>query len=254
MIFFLFLSLSLLLPALLLTEEFHLRDGSRLRGRITGMGGDSFLVSTSAGDLRLPRSAISSIQILNGDAPAATPVIPVRDQTQPHDAPQPVPVLEMGPAPAARLESERFTHPTGRFQIGVPVAWTLDESLTRSGEEHTAAIVSPERSLLIQVTTEDFSGAFDSYLKLVEIQCRAFFADFRKLTETPIELDGCHGRSVLWEGKNPKAGNVALKSLVVVLPYPGRMVRITCLAPSAGFDAHTATFDAVLESYSSTPF
>jgi hypothetical protein len=263
MIFFLLVSLSLLLPALLLTEEFFLRDGSRLRGRITALNSDSFYVATSMGEVRVPRESISSIEFRQegpGSVSESLHAAPVTSKLEELGAPElpsffahpPIGEQVTPAAPAVALET--YTHPTGHFRIGVPAGWVLDESLTKTSQEQTAAIVSMDRTFIVLVASEEFSGTLATYVSLVEIQCRSAFAHFEKLDESLMELDGRKGRRILWQAVNARAGNTPIRSLVAILPYQGRVVRISCLAPAATFDAHLATFETILASYSSTPF
>jgi hypothetical protein len=232
-----------------LSEEFVLRDGSRLRGRIIGLNAECFYLSTSMGEVRVPRMAISSIQFVESE-PAAP---------QPEEAPRAVPpavaraAKPVSESPAA-LEGELYTHPTGRFQLRVPPGWTLDEALTKTGEESTAGFVSPERALIVLVTAEVFSGSLETYVSLAEIQYRNAFADYEKLVESPLEADGRRGVRLVWRAISPHAGNAPISSVVAVIPYPGRVVRISCISPTALFDPNLPLFEAIFASYASTPF
>jgi hypothetical protein len=57
-----------------------------------------------------------------------------------------------------------------------------------------------------------------------------------------------------WRAANPRSGNALISSLVAIIPHPGRMVRISCMAPAELFEGNAPAFDFILSSYASTPF
>jgi hypothetical protein len=86
------------------------------------------------------------------------------------------------------------------------------------------------------VTPEKYLGTLATYKVLVETQYQLKFKDYEKMSESQIQLDGKNGIRMIWRGKNAAANNASMKSLLYIVPYENRMVRLTFLTLEPLFD------------------
>ena len=116
-----------------------------------------------------------------------------------------------------------------------------------------AALKSPDEIYFFLVTPEKYLGTPATYKVLVETQYQSGFKDYEKMSESQIQLDGRSGMRIIWRGKNIAANNTPMKSLVYILPYDNRMVRITFLTLEPLFEEGLPIFEKIVASYQTTP-
>jgi hypothetical protein len=229
-------SIRLVLALILVTaarsqaEEIQLKDGSKISGKLVGVSGDTFRVKTNYGEINVPRSDVVSI-------------------TFPENAPK----TASGDAPAPpmdeELKGEVYTNRTVGFKITVPKGWKIAEELRT--KDVAAALDSPDETLFFMFTPEKFSGTLATYKVLAETQYQKNFSNYVKDGETEIQLDGQKGTRMVWHG-NSNANQAALKFLVYIVPYEGRMVRLSFFTLPPLFDDAVPTFEKIAASYKST--
>ena len=151
------------------------------------------------------------------------------------------------------LKGTTYTNFTEKFQVKVPQGWLLAPELTGKSPDIVAALKSPDEIYFFLVTPEKYLGTPATYKVLVETQYQSGFKDYEKMSESQIQLDGRSGMRIIWRGKNIAANNTPMKSLVYILPYDNRMVRITFLTLEPLFEEGLPIFEKIVASYQTTP-
>jgi hypothetical protein len=226
--FVLALSLALLcVPAR--AEEIQLKDGTKITGKLIAVNGDTFQVKTAYGEIQVPRSEVLSI-------------------TFPENQPKKEEASAQAETPVDEsLQGTTYTNRTAHFQVTVPPTWKLAPELR--DQDIIAALKSPDETLFVFFTAEKFEGNLSTYKVLCETQYQTQLKDYEKLSESEIHLDGKTGIRLVIQGKSASANNTQLKFLVYILPYEGRMVRLTFFTLEPLFSDNLATFEAIAASY-----
>ena len=221
--------------AVVFAEEIHLKDGTKITGKILGVKGDVFQVKTSYGEIQVPRSDIVSINFPENQPKAAD-----------DEESEPAPVDEV-------LEGTQYTNRTAKFRMTIPEGWVLFPELRKNAKDVVAALASKDKTLLFMVTPEAFTGSLNSFKGLAEMQYQTSFGDYQKLSESEITLDGRKGIRLTWKAVNKQANNAPMKSLVVILPYEGRIVRLSFLTVGPLYDEAVATVEKMIMTYATLP-
>ncbi len=214
-------------------EELHLKDGTKISGTLTGVTGDIFRVKTAYGEIQVPRSQVVSITF---------------SESQPNpqsSQDQVTPVVD------ELLQNTTYTNRTANFQLTVPQGWKLAPGLRAQTPEVAAALQSEDETLFFLFTPEKFAGNLTTYRILVETQYQTKFKDYEKLSESNIQLDGRTGIQLVWHAKNSQANDMPLKAVVYILPYDGRMVRLSFLTLEGLFNEALPIFEKIAASYHS---
>lgn len=210
-------------------EELQLKDGSKVTGTVAGVSGDTFQVKTEYGDINIPRSKIVSITF---------PQNPTAATENGKDTVPPV---------TESLRGTEYSNQTANFHVTVPPGWALAPEL-RSTKDIVAALKSPDETMFLVVTPEKFVGTLATYEVLAETHYQENFREYQKLSEGEAQMDGRNGLRVTFQGK-PADKNVVLKFLVYVVPYDGRMVRLSFLTLEPLFTNAVPTFEKIAASY-----
>lgn len=210
-------------------EEIQLKDGSKVTGKVIGINGDTFQVKTNYGEINVPRSDIVSIGF-----PENAP------KTAGQDSPPPI---------DEELKGDLYTNRTASFKVTVPKGWNIAPSLRK--KEVVAALDSSDETLFFMVTPEKFSGTLATYKVLAEAQYQSNFSSYAKDGESDAELDGHKALRVVWHGTS-KSNQAELKFLVYIVPYDGRIVRLSFFTLSPLFDDAIQTFEKIAATYQST--
>jgi hypothetical protein len=227
------LLLLLLLGNPLKGEVIQLKNGNTITGKLTAINGDTFQVKTEYGDIQVPRSDVVSITFpenepKKADASAATPSI---DES---------------------LDGTTYVNRSYHFQATMPQGWKLNSELRRQAPAAVASLASGDQALFFMVTEETFTGNLNTYTVMAETQFMANFVDYEKLGESQVTLDGKAGTQITFRGK-PKNNPVMLKFVVDILPYDGRMARLTFTTLEPLFNDALPVFSKIAGSYHSTP-
>ncbi len=211
-------------------EEIQLKDGTKVTGTITSVSRDKFQVKTSYGDIQVPRSEIVSISFPE-NAPAKEEEAKAPDIEQ-------------------TLDGRNYVNKTEQFQLTLANGWLLAPQMLNH-DIHGAA-QSEDQTLFFFYTPEKFAGTPNTYLVLAQSDFEARFDNFEKISQTEVTLDGRKVTRLLWHGKNKAANNAAIKALVYVVPFEGKMVRLSFLTLEPLFDDALPTFEKMAASYHST--
>lgn len=223
-----------LTSAALKAEEIQLKDGTKVTGKVIGVNGDTFQIKTDYGEIQVPRSQILSITFTENQ--------PAKDSK---------PAAGDFPAIDESLEGTTYVNRTAHFQVTVPQGWAIAPDLRAQSKDIVAALKSADQTKFFLFTPEKFAGTLSTYKVLVETQYQTLFKDYEKLSETEAELDGRKGLKIVWHGKNPQAGNAPLKAEVYIVPYDGRVVRLSFLTLEALYDESLPSFESIAASYHS---
>lgn len=211
-------------------EEIQLKDGTKVTGSITGVVADKFQVKTAYGEIQVPRTEIISISFPeNAPKKEASEAIPDIDQS---------------------LDGHIYRNRTEKFQITLPDGWTL------APEQHThdvhGAVKSADQTLFMVYTPEKFAGNVSTYIVLVESQFQGRFKDYEKLSQTEVTLDGKKVTRLLWRAKNPAAHDAPLEALVYVVPFDGKVARLSFMTLEPLFKDALPVFEKMAASYHAT--
>ena len=223
----LFVSLT---PGSVSAEEIHLKDGTKITGRVVGISDDSFQIKTSYGEIKVPRSDIISISF---------------PENQPKKEEEKLRAID------EELNDTTYVNRTGGFEMVFPKGWKLFPEMRRGANEVVGALAAGDETLFVMITPEDYSGTLKTYAALVELQLQTQFKDYSKLSEKPAKIDGRNGVLLVMRAVNTAANNTPMKFGVFIIPYDGKMVRLTFLTVEPLFDDAVATIVKIAESYRS---
>jgi hypothetical protein len=222
----------LLVPLGLSAEDIQLKDGSKITGTLTGINGDAFHVKTAYGDIQVPRSQIVSITFpekvssTQGSSESASPLI---DES---------------------INGTAYTNRTAHFRLALEPGWSIAPELRKPAQDVVAAFKSEDLTLFFMVTPEKFAGTLPTYRVLAETQYRSKFKDYKSISESPAKLDSRSGIRLIFQGTSADT-NTAIKFLVYIVPYEGRMVRLSFFTLEPLFDSALPVFEKIAASYHS---
>ena len=225
----LLLLVSVLSSGALFAEELHLKDGTKISGKIVAVAEDSFRVKTQYGDMKVPRSEIETIDFPENQSnkkPDTKPEAPAIDES---------------------LNGQGYTNYTGHFETTLPPGWVLAPEL-HATKDIVAGLKSADQSLFFIVTPEQFSGTISTYKVMVESQLQTKFTNYEKLGESDTKVDGKSALRLIFHGQN-KDNNFQMKFVVYIIPYEGRMVRLTFCTLEPLFDEALPIFEKIAASY-----
>ena len=225
---FIIVALVLVVVGLASAEDIQLKDGTKISGTITGVNADKFQVKTAYGDIQVPRTDIVSISFPENAPKEASTEVPKIDQS---------------------VDGRKYTNRTENFQLTLPDGWLMAPEML--GHDIHAALKSSDETLFLFYTPEKFAGTLNTYLTLAETDFQTRFKDFEKLSQTDVTLDGQKATRLVWHGKNKAAHDTAIKALVYVIPYNGKMVRLSFLTLEPLFDENLLLFEKTAATYHS---
>ena len=141
--------LILLLPSCLTAEEFALKDGAKISGKLVRVQNDVFEVETQYGKIKVYRSDVVSINFPENQptaaGPSATAAMPVEQS----------------------LQGTTYTNQTAKFKMTVPSGWKIQEQM-RQETEALAGLTSADGNAGLVVEKAIWGGSLDSYKQLLQ--------------------------------------------------------------------------------------
>lgn len=226
---FVFLLAMLAIAAHVRAEDIQLKDGTKVTGTITGVNGDAFQVKTAYGDISIPRSEIVSISF-------------------PENAPKNAEKDDALPAIDEELRGETYVNRTAGFQMAFPSGWKIAPELHK--KDVVASLKSTDEILFFMATPEKFSGTLATYKVLAETQYKINLSDYVVDAQADTELDGRKGMRSIFHGTS-NANHAQIKFLVYLLPYDGRMLRLSFFTLEPLFNDNLPVFEKIAASYHS---
>src|SRR5580692_4915290 len=125
------------------------------------------------------------------------------------------------------LSNGKYVNRSGGFTVQVPPDWKLAPQVLAQTPSLIAALQSADATQLFLVTPEKFAGNLNTYRVLVET----------RMVATATKKDN----------------GTPFKFLVYLIPYNGRVVRVTFFTLAPLYDDASPTFDKIAASYRSLP-
>lgn len=181
------------------SEEFHLKDGTKLVGTIVAYEKDSFRVETSFGiaiiykdrivRIVFPESAAKeAAEKSSGPAAkegeAAKPAVARREAPP---APPPAPPLE---EIVETVTGTRYVNETYRFQMFKPPTWRSYPQLVRPQSALVAALGTPDENTLMLIGRETYGGDLNAYARLGENSLRRLYENYSAQGERRTSVAG----------------------------------------------------------------
>lgn len=192
------------LPAL--ADEFTLRDGRKITGTIVGYEGDMFRVQTDYGFVLIRKDKVISIRVESSgkaddptkgaktETPGAAPSFGNPDaglKPAPPSPPVSRPLNEPLPAHIREhLDGNDYVNDTLEFSMYKPPDWKLLEDLHKEKVSAIVAMSSPDEQTLLFVDRQVWSGPPNLGDDRVEANLRGSYQDYKKLSESPLQVDG----------------------------------------------------------------
>jgi hypothetical protein len=214
----------------ILAEEIQLKNGTKITGKLTGISGDNFQVETAYGDMKVPRSEVVTITFPENQTGK------IGDKTD-----DGLPFVDES------LEGTSYINRTSNFETTVPTGWAISPEL-RKTRDIVAALKSADSTLFFLVTQEKFAGTLATYQLLVETEIQSNFKDYQKLAQPEIQVDGTRGTRIVFQATS-RDSNVSLKFMVYILPYDGRVMRLSFFTLVPLFNESVPTFEKIAASY-----
>ncbi len=190
-------------------------------------------MKTAYGNIQVPRQPIVSISFPENESPNTA-------SGSADDGPRQI---------DETLEGSSYSNRTEKFQLSFLSGWMLAPELRKQSKDIAAALESPDQTLFFFMTPEKFEGTLSTHEVLAETQFQMRFKDYGNISQSDAEIDGRKGIKLIWHAKNPQANDAALKGLVYIIPYDGRMVRLTFLTLEPLFDGALPIFEKIATSY-----
>lgn len=176
------LAATLLLAQPAAAEEFYMKDGTRIVGKIVAYEKDSFRVETSFGIAIIYKDRIARIVFAEGATPAAPAnAEPAPARTTP--AAMPGPIVE-------QVRATAYVNETYRFQIFKPPTWRSYPQLVKPQTPLVAALGTPDETTLLLIGRESFKGALADYVRLTERSLQRLYENYRREEENPTQVAG----------------------------------------------------------------
>lgn len=180
-------------------EEFYLKDGTKLVGKIVAYEKDAFRVETSFGLAIIYKDRIARIVFPEASAKEAAP--PGKPpETKPESketvARKEVPPPASPPAPrppeaiVEQVTGTRYVNQTYHFQMFKPPTWRSYPELVKPQGPLVAALGTPDETTLMLIGRESYSGDLTAYARLAESSLRQLYENYRPQGERRTTVAG----------------------------------------------------------------
>jgi len=225
--------LAALVPAS--AEEFVLKDGTKILGRMTSVKSDKIEVETPYGKMQIRRSDILTINFPENRGTAVSEHSSDRAKAKPVDE---------------SFTGTQYVNRTGHFTLTVPIDWKINAEL-RANTDTLAALSSRDNLRYLVVEKESFSGSLESYKGLVEMVNRRKFTHYEKLSESNTQIDGRPAVLLFFRGTNPQAQNLSFQFVTAIAAFDGEYLHAIAWCPEPLFNESQRTLENILLSYKS---
>jgi len=178
---------ALVAPSAATAEEFYLKDGSKVVGKIVAYEKDSFRVETSYGIAIIYKDRVARIVFAEGDKREdASPASPRTEPAPARGAPPP-------PLPATieeQVSGTAYVNETYRFQIFKPPTWRSYPQLVRPQTPLVAALGTPDETTLLLIGREYYNGPLPDYVRLAERSLQRLYENYRREGESATQIGG----------------------------------------------------------------
>jgi hypothetical protein len=170
-------------------EEFYMKDGTKVVGKIVAYEKDSFRVETSFGIAIIYKDRVARIVFVEeGARSAAAPASSQPGPVPAHATPPPPPPLP------TTIEEEvtgtAYVNETYRFQLFKPPTWRSYPQLVRPQTPLVAALGTPDETTLLLIGREYYNGPLTDYVRLAERSLQRLYENYRREDEYPTLVAG----------------------------------------------------------------
>jgi hypothetical protein len=181
-------------------EEFYLKDGTRIVGKIVAYEKDAFRVETSFGSAVILKDRIERIvfdQLTAGEARRQKPLQPATKSDPSRSAPPPKSRGQAASAPplspdevVERVTGTAYINETFRFQMYKPPTWRSYPQLVKPDTPLVAALGTPDETTLLLIGREYHRGSLQDYMLQAEQSLEELYEDYREEGEQRTEVGG----------------------------------------------------------------
>ena len=183
------LALALVAPSGLAAEEFYMKDGSKVVGKIVAYEKDSFRVETSYGIAIIYKDRVARIVFAEGEArEAPAPASPRAEPAPARATPPPPPPLPTRIDEA--VSATAYVNETYRFQIFKPPTWRSYPQLVRPQTPLVAALGTPDETTLLLIGREYYNGPLPDYVRLAERSLQRLYENYHREGESLTQIGG----------------------------------------------------------------
>jgi len=194
-------------------EEFHLKDGTTIVGKIVAYEQDSFRIETSFGFAVIYRDRIQHIvfEASNPEGTAEKGMSSPGRSSAPPEAPGRVtarkadgtaPLYYVGPDEIVeRVSGTTYVNETYRFQIFKPPTWRSYPQLVKPSTPLVAALGTPDETTLLLIGREYHQGTLPDYAQRAETSLAQLYEDYRNEREDRTQVDGLSAIERRFTGK-----------------------------------------------------
>lgn len=221
---------AVLFVPLALAEEFSLKDGTKISGKMVKIQRDTIEVETLYGKIKISRSDLLSINF---------------PENQPEAASQEK--LPTGLVPVEHsLQGGNYTNTTGKFRLTVPPEWRINEAARANVPGALTMLTTRDDNAFVLVVKEPFVGSIEAYKKMAETVLDLQLKGYRKLDEGNVTIAGEEGFFIEFTA-NPEGMPLQIREGMV--PDEGGMVRIRVVTPLPLFSEMRETLEKIMLSY-----
>ncbi len=176
-------------------EEFVLKDGTRIVGKIVAYQEDSFRVETSFGFAVIYKDRVERIvfteggkQAPAGTAPTAPPATASAAKSEASAASRPLAPPRRPDTIIEHVSGTEYVNETYRFQLFKPPTWRSYPELVKPQAPLVAALGTPDETTLLLVGSEFYQGSLPEYARMAESTLRQLYAEYQPLEESRTEV------------------------------------------------------------------
>jgi len=192
--------LGFLLAALLLVvpptsaEEFYLKDGSKIVGKIVAYETDSFRVETSFGFAVIYMDRIERIVFAEPARKEAAPTAASGAGTSAGSGARPAsstpPVPPLPDNIVERVSATEYVNETFHFQMFKPPTWRSYPEMVKPRTPLVAALGTPDETTLLLIGHEIFNGSLAEYARLAEGSLQGLYENYQREGEESKRVAG----------------------------------------------------------------
>lgn len=177
-------------------EEFYLKDGTKIVGKVVAFENNAFRVETSFGVAIIYRDRINRIVFPESPSEPA----PAESVKKPEPAPKPAEPArpaartEKPPPPPAQIVEHvtrtQYVNETYHFRMFKPPTWLSYPQLVKPQSPLVTALGTPDETTLLLIGRETYDGNLATYARLAEASLRQLYENYRRQGERPTTVAG----------------------------------------------------------------
>lgn len=177
-------------------EEFYLKDGTKIVGKVVAFENNAFRVETSFGVAIIYRDRINRIVFpeSTSESAPAEPAKKPEPAAKPAEPARPAARTEKPPAPPAQIVEHvtgtQYVNETYHFRMFKPPTWLSYPQLVKPQSPLVAALGTSDETTLLLIGRETYDGNLSTYARLAEASLRQLYENYRRQGERPTTVAG----------------------------------------------------------------